>query len=120
MKMTSCCLQGLSPFLLANSSTTCNLEMQCSTPKHIEELPEGTTTLMLKHKKASLTGKTEVFFMVVKDVDSVMSCGAVELAQMLKGEKHFANTIACNIGLSSQSHCSHFQIYIYIYIYIYI
>ena len=29
--------------------------------------------------------QTEVFFMVVKDVDSVMICGAV-LAQMLKGE----------------------------------
>ena len=33
------------------SSTTCNLEMQRSTPKLIEELPEGTTTLMLMHKK---------------------------------------------------------------------
>ena len=53
--------------------------------------------------------RTEVFFMVVKDVDSVMTCGAV-LAQMLKGEKHFANTVPCNTGLSNQSHCSHFQI----------
>ena len=43
--------------------------------------------------------------MVVKDV---MACGAV-LAQMPKGEKHFANTVPCNTGLSSQSHCSHFQ-----------
>ena len=35
----------------------------------------------------------EVFFiMVVKDVDSVMTCGAV-LAQMPKSEKHFANTV---------------------------
>ena len=36
-----------------SSSTTCNLEMQCSTPKRIEELPEGTATLMLTgmHKK---------------------------------------------------------------------
>ena len=72
--------------------------------------------------------------MVVKDVDSVMTCGAV-LAQMPKGEKHFFNTVPCNAGLSSQSHCSHFQtkrghfyivclrltvdVYIYIYIYIY-
>ena len=39
--------------------------------------------------------QTEVFFMVVKDVDSVMICGAV-LAQMLKGEKHFANTVPRN------------------------
>ena len=52
--------------------------------------------------------QTEVFFMVVKDVDSVMTCGAA-LAQMPKGEKHFANTVPCNTGLSSQSHCSHFQ-----------
>ena len=50
----------------------------------------------------------EVFFMVVKDVDSVMTCGAA-LAQLPKGEKHFANTVPCNTGLSSQSHCSHFQ-----------
>ena len=42
------------------------------------------------------------------NVDSVMTCGAV-LAQMPKGEKHFANTVPCNTGLSSQSHCSHFQ-----------
>ena len=47
--------------------------------------------------------KTEVFFMVVKDVDSVMTCGAV-LAQMSKYETHFADTVP-----SSQSHCSHFQ-----------
>ena len=52
--------------------------------------------------------QTEVFFMVVKDVDSVMTCGAA-LAQMPKGEKHFANTVPCNTGLYSQSHCSHFQ-----------
>ena len=52
--------------------------------------------------------QTEVFFMVVKDVDSVMTCGAA-LAQMPKGKKHFANTVPCNTGLSSQSHCSHFQ-----------
>ena len=53
--------------------------------------------------------QTEDFFMVVKDVDSVMTCGAA-LTQMPKGEKHFANTVPCNTGLSSQSHCSHFQI----------
>ena len=53
--------------------------------------------------------QTEVFFMVVKDVDSDMICGAVH-AQMLKAEKHFANTVPCNTGLSNQSHCSHFQI----------
>ena len=47
--------------------------------------------------------QTEVFFMVVKDVDSVMTCGAA-LAQMPKDETHFANTVP-----SSQSHCSHFQ-----------
>ena len=41
--------------------------------------------------------------MVVKDVDSVMTCGAA-LAQMPKDETHFANTVP-----SSQSHCSHFQ-----------
>ena len=35
--------------------------------------------------------------MVVKDVDSVMTCGAV-LAQMPKGEKHFANTVPRNTG----------------------
>ena len=46
--------------------------------------------------------QTEVFFMVVKDVDSVMTCGAA-LAQMPKDETHFANTLP-----SSQSHCSHF------------
>ena len=49
--------------------------------------------------------QTEVFFMVVKDVDSVTICGAV-LAQMLKGEKHFANAIPLNTGLSNQSYCS--------------
>ena len=38
--------------------------------------------------------QTEVFFMVFKDVDSVMTCGAA-LAQMPKGEKHFANTGPC-------------------------
>ena len=42
------------------------------------------------------------------EVDSVMTCGAA-LAQMPKGEKHFANTVPCNTGLSSQSHCSHFR-----------
>ena len=47
--------------------------------------------------------QTEVFFMVVKDVDSVMTCGAA-LAQMPKDKTHFANTVP-----SSQSHCSHFQ-----------
>ena len=46
--------------------------------------------------------------MVVTDVDSVMTCGAA-LAKMPKGEKYFANTVPCNTGLSSQSHCSHFQ-----------
>ena len=51
VKTKSSCLQGLSPFLLSNSSTACNLEMQRSTPKGIEELPEGTTTLTLMHKK---------------------------------------------------------------------
>ena len=44
--------------------------------------------------------------MVVKDVDSFMTCGAV-LAQMPKGEKHLP--IPCNAGLSSRSHCSQFQ-----------
>ena len=52
--------------------------------------------------------QTEVFFIVVNDVDSVMTCGAA-LAQIPKGEKYFANTVPCNTGLSSQSHCSHFQ-----------
>ena len=52
--------------------------------------------------------QTEVFFMVVKDVNSVMICGAAP-AQMPKGEKYFANTVPCNTGLSRQSHCSHFQ-----------
>ena len=47
VKVTQCSLQGLRP----NSSITCNLEMQCSTPKRTEELPEGTTTLMLMHKE---------------------------------------------------------------------
>ena len=47
--------------------------------------------------------QTEVFFMVVKDVDSVMTCGAA-LAQMPKYETHFANTVP-----SSQSYCSYFQ-----------
>ena len=42
------------------------------------------------------------------NVDSAMTCGAV-LAQMPKGEKHFSNTVPCNTGLSSQSHCSYFQ-----------
>ena len=51
VKMTSHCLHGLSPFLLSFSSTACNLEMQCSTPMHVDELPEATTTLMLMHKK---------------------------------------------------------------------
>ena len=41
--------------------------------------------------------QTDVFFMVVKGVDSVMTSGAA-LAQMLKGEKHFANTVPCNSG----------------------
>ena len=41
--------------------------------------------------------------MVVKDVDSVMTCEAA-LAQMPKDETHFANTVP-----SSQSHCSHYQ-----------
>ena len=44
--------------------------------------------------------------MVVKDVDSFMTCGAV-LAQMPKNEKHLP--IPCNAGLSSKSHYSHFQ-----------
>ena len=44
--------------------------------------------------------------MVIKDVDSFMTCGAA-LAQMPKSEKHLP--IPCNAGLSSQSHCSHFQ-----------
>ena len=41
--------------------------------------------------------------MVVKDVDSVMTCGAVP-DQMLNGDKHFANTVPCNTGLSNESH----------------
>ena len=89
VKITSSCLQGLSPLLLSNSSTACNLEMQRSTPKGIEELPEGTTTLTLMHKKEVIRyQQTEVFFMVVKGIDSVMTCGAA-LAQMPKGEKYF-------------------------------
>ena len=44
--------------------------------------------------------------MVVKDVDSFMTCEAV-LAQMPKSEKRLP--IPCHAGLSSQSHCSHFQ-----------
>ena len=44
--------------------------------------------------------------MVVKDVDSFMTRGAV-LAQMPKGEKPLP--IPCNAGLSNRSHCSHFQ-----------
>ena len=47
--------------------------------------------------------QTEVFFMVVKDVDSVMACEAA-LAQMPKDETHFANKVP-----SSRSHCFHFQ-----------
>ena len=113
VKMTSPCLQGLSPSLLSYSLTTCNLEMQCPTPKPIEELPEGTTTLTLMqaydaYQEEKRYQQTEFFFMVVKDVDSVMTCGAA-LAQMPKGEKHFANTVPCNTGLYSQSYCSHFQ-----------
>ena len=60
------------------------------------------------HQEEIRYQQTEVFFMVVKDVDSVMICGAA-LAQMPKGEKYFANTVPCNTGLSSQSHCSHLQ-----------
>ena len=41
--------------------------------------------------------QTEVFFMVVKNVDSLMTCGAV-LAQMLKGEKHFAKQYHSTLG----------------------
>jgi len=59
-------------------------------------------------QKEIIYQQTEVFFMVVQDVDSVMTCGAA-LAQMPKGEKYFANTLPCNTGLSSQSPCSHFQ-----------
>ena len=33
------------------STRACNLEMQCSTPKRTQELPEGTIKLMLMHKK---------------------------------------------------------------------
>ena len=36
--------------------------------------------------------QTEILVMVIKDVDSVMICRAA-LAQMPKGEKHFANTV---------------------------
>ena len=52
--------------------------------------------------------QTEILVMVIKDVDSVMICRAA-LAQMPKGEKHFANTVLCNTGLSNQPHCSYFQ-----------
>ena len=59
------------------------------------------------NKEEIIYQQTEVFFMVVKDVDSVMTCGAA-LAQMPKGEKYFANTVPCNTGHSNQSHCSNF------------
>ena len=57
------------------------------------------------HQEEIRYQQTEVFFMVVKDADSVMTCGAA-LAQMPKGEKYFANTVPCKTGLSSQSQCS--------------
>ena len=40
--------------------------------------------------------QAEILVMVIKDVDSVMICRAA-LAQMPKGEKHFANTVLCAV-----------------------
>ena len=48
VKMTSCCLQGLSSFLLSNSSTTCNLEMELVPKKQVKShgrLPWITTQI---------------------------------------------------------------------------
>ena len=103
VKMTSPCLQGLSPFLLSNSSTTV---FYSQTYRGITRRNYHIDTNA--QEEEIRYQQTEVFFMVVKDVDSVMTCGAA-LAQMPKGEKHFANTVLCNTGLSSQSHCSHLQ-----------
>ena len=110
VKMTSCCLQGLSPLLLSNSSTTCNLQMHAVFYSHAYR---GITrrnhhTDAYAQEEEIRYQQAEVFFMVVKDADSVMTCGAA-LTQMPKGEKHLANTVPRNTGLFSQSHCSHFQ-----------
>ena len=129
VKMTSPCLQGLSPFLLSISSTTV---FYSQTYRGITRRNYHIDTNA--QEEEIRYQQTEVFFMVVKDVDSVMTCGAA-LAQMPKGEKYFANTAPCNTGFSSQSHCSHFQttalmrprrlkqcclrLVIYIYIYIF-
>ena len=102
VKMTSPCLQGLSPFLLPNSSTTV---FYSQTYRGITRRNYHIDTNA--QEEEIRYQQTEVF-MVVKDVDSVMICGAA-LAQMPKGEKYFANTAPCNTGFSSQSHCSHFQ-----------
>ena len=103
VKMTSPCLQGLSPFLLSNSSTTV---FYSQTYRGITRRNYHINTNA--QEEEIRYQQTEVFFMVVKDVDSVMTCGAA-LAQRPKGEKYFANTAPCNTGFSSQSHCSHFQ-----------
>ena len=98
-----------SPFLLSNSSTTGILEMEGSTPKRIEELPDRNHhTDAYAQEEEIRYQQTEILVMVIKDVDSVMICRAA-LAQMPKGEKHFANTVLCNTGLSNQPHCSYFQ-----------
>ena len=92
VKMTSCCLQGLSrSFRLSNSSTTCNLQMHAVFYSHAYR---GITrrnhhTDAYAQEEQIRYQQTEVFFMVVKDADSVMTCGAA-LTQMPKGEKHFA------------------------------
>ena len=103
VKMTSPCLQGLSPFLLSNSSTTV---FYSQTYRGITRRNYHIDTNA--QEEEIRYQQTEVFFMVVKDVDSVMTCGAA-LAQTPKGEKHFANTVPCNTGFYSQSYCSHFQ-----------
>ena len=77
--------------------------MQCCTPKRIEDYQKEPPHNAYAQEEEIIHQETEVFFMVAKDVDSVMTCGAA-FAQMPKDETNFANTVP-----SSQSHCSHFQ-----------
>ena len=76
VKMTSPCLQGLSPFLLSNSSTTV---FYSQTYRGITRRNYHIDTNA--QEEEIRYQQTEVFFMVVKDVDSAA------LAQMPKGEK---------------------------------
>ena len=109
--MTSRCLHGLSPFLLSFSSTACNLEMQCSTPMHVDELPEATTTLMLMHKKERYCKILAKRFLhdcqrclFIYDLWSCPNC-----SKLMPKSEETSLPIPCNAGLSSQSHSSHFQ-----------